>query len=159
MFQIVQVPLVEQAPLTQHLLQVLLLLSPQHRYVCRRPCYVLALPIPNHGTARRLLFWVLQISRIACQVWPLHREPLQVLVDLLSTRQLVHAPLTIEPLLLLVLPFRVEHADLEVVAPLTLADVLFAVRTLLHLQLRLFLNCCFPHEVWLQLQIRVERQS
>jgi hypothetical protein len=57
------------------------------------------------------------------------------LIDFFSARQLVHPALTIQPLLLLVFPFLVEYANFEMIAPLTFADVLFAIRTFLYRQL------------------------
>lgn len=58
------------------------------------------------------------------------REPPQILCDLFSTSQRVEI-LSIDSLLLLVLPLAVHDTDLEMITPFRLQDVLLAVWTLL----------------------------
>ena len=81
---------------------------------------------------------------------------LKVLIDFFSTCQLIHSTLTIEPLLLLILPFLIEYAYFEMITPLTFADALFAIRTFLHRKLWFFDLHCFPDKIWFKLKIWVQ---
>jgi hypothetical protein len=136
-------------------LQVLLLLVAEHCNVRRRASNVARLAIPDYGRCRLLLLWLLGLFIwFAKYVRTLVRESSQVLGDLFPRRKTVQV-LSLDSLLLLVLPLAVHHTDLKMISPVCLQDVLLAVRTLLAIRLVCLIILRLTDVVLLNLHVRV----
>jgi len=101
------------------------------------------------------LLWLLGLLIwFAEHVRTLVRESSQVLGDLLPRRKTVQV-LSFDSLLLLVLPLAIHHADLKMISPVCLQDVLLAVRTLLAIRLVCLIILRLTDVVLLDLHVRV----
>jgi len=129
---------VELTSLSQNFLKIALLLVAHHSNVRCRSSYALRLAIPNylvacpiHGFSllRLNLCWLLVLLTTK-NIGSLTGESTQVLGNVISTcKCCIRLPLC--QLLLLFFPLRVHNTNLEVLSPVTLRDVLFAIWALL----------------------------